>query len=286
MAIRIEPLRSPDEFGACVDLQRAVLGRRARSIWHVPALVDVRACGGLILAARGDTDERSVTGALVDLHASIDAYSARRTVFRGVHPAARNRGIARALRMAERRIHQEDAVDLVFWDLDPLRSVDAHLALNRLGAIATGYARNRYAEVYDEPNLGLATDRLRVEWWIDSPHVMAVVDRDEPPRHYRVGMHEMELATETTLMPSGSRMITGFRDSPSAEYVLVEIPADVDRIRREDPAAAREWRLRSRGVFELLFERGYVGTGFLHEGGRSFHLYRKADRGAALRATG
>jgi len=263
-----------------------MLGQRARTIWHVPALVDVGACGGLVLAAHGDTDDGSVIGVLVDLHASADVYSARRTAFLGVHPATRNRGIARALRMAERRIHQEAAVDLVFWDLDPLRSVDAHLALNRLGAIATGYARNRYGEVHDEPNLGLATDRLRVEWWIDSPHVTAVVDRGEPPRHYRVGIHEMELVTETRLTPNGSRMIKGFRGSPSAEHVLVEIPVDVDRIRREDPAAAREWRSQSRGVFELLFESGYVGTGFLHEGGRSFHVYRRADRGTVLGAAG
>jgi predicted GNAT superfamily acetyltransferase len=285
MTIRIEPLGSLAELGACADLQRAVLGQRARTIWHVPALVGIRRSGGLVLGAYDGESRHAPIGALVDLRASVDGYPTCYTVFRAVHPTARNRGIARALRTAERRICQEEAVDLVLWDLDPLRSVDAHLAFNRLGAISTGYARDLYGEVHDEANLGLATDRLRVEWWIDAPRVVSIVDREAPPPHYRVGIHEMEVMTETRLQPNGARMITGFRDAPRADHVLAEIPVDLDRIRHDDPAAAREWRVQSRAVFELLFESGYVGTGFVHEGGRSFHLYRRANRGAALRET-
>ena len=126
---------------------------------------------------------------------------------------------------------------------------------------------------------------MRVEWWLDSPRVRSILDQGNRPPHLRLGIHEMDVVTETRLQQSGFRTLIGHDDALRADHVLAEIPVDLDRIRRADAAAARQWRLRSRAVFELLFEKGYVGAGFVHEGGRSFHLFRKADRSSALRDT-
>ncbi len=283
MAIVAERLSSFEEFSACVDVQQEILGNRSRSVWSVPALTAVCQSGGLVLGAR-DTEGR-LRGAIVDLVADVGGYPARHTVFRGVLEPSRNRGVGYGLRTAERAVCQQEGVDLVFWELDPLRSDEAHLAFSKLGAIATGYRRNLYGEVHDSANLGLATDRLRVEWWIDSPRVRSILDRGNQPPHFRLGIHEMDVVTETRLQRSGFRALTGHDEAPRAEHVLVEIPADLDRIREAEPAAARHWRLQSRPVFELLFESGYVGVGFVHESGRSFHLFRKADRRNVLRDT-
>ena len=286
MPIKTDRLSDLEELRTCVDVQRAILGDRSRSVWSVPALTAVCQSGGLILGvwdAEGRRD--SLRGALVDLVADVGGYPARHTVFRGVVESARNRGVGYGLRAAERTACREDGVDLVFWSLDPLRSAGSHLAFNKLGAIATGYRCNLYGEVHDNANLGLATDRLRVEWWIDSPRVTSILDRGDRPSHFHLGIHEMEVITETSLNRSGFRVLAGRSESPRAEYVLAEIPADLDRVRLADTAAARQWRLQSREVFELLFATGYVGVGFVHEGGRSFHLFRKADRRKVLRDT-
>jgi predicted GNAT superfamily acetyltransferase len=284
MTIVADRLNRLEELRACVDVQRAILGDRARSVWTVSALTAVCQSGGLVLGAR-DADGGALCGALVDLVADVDGYPARHTVFRGVLEPARNRGVGHELRAAERAVCQREGVDLVFWALDPLRSDEAYLAFGKLGAIATGYRRDLFGEVHDTANLGLATDRLRVEWWIDSPRVRSILDRGNQAPHFRLGIHEMDVITETRLQQGGFRTLTGHDEAPRAEHVLAEIPVDLDRIRRADTAAARQWRLRSRAVFELLFERGYVGTGFVHEGGRSFHLFRRADRRSVLRDT-
>ncbi len=286
MTIKIDRLTSLGELSACVDVQRAILGDRSRSVWTVSALTAVCQSGGLVLGA-SDTDGGggALCGAIVDLVADVEGYPGRHTVFRGVLEPARNRGVGYGLRAAERAVCQEEGVDLVFWSLDPLRSDEAHLALSKLGAIATGFRRNLYGEVHDNANLGLETDRLRVEWWIDSPRVRSILDRGNQPPHFRLGIHEMDVITETKLRQSGFRTLTGHDETPRADHVLAEIPVDLDRIRSADAAEARHWRLRSRAVFELLFERGYVGAGFVHEGGRSFHLFRKADRRTVLRDT-
>ena len=286
MTIAVDRLSDPEELDACVDAQRAILGNRARSVWSVPALTAVCQSGGLILGARaGAGGDADLCGALVDLVSDVDGYPGRHTVFRGVLESARNRGVGQRLRAVEREICQQEGVDLIFWPLDPLRSNEAHVAFNKLGAIATGYRRNLYGEVNDNPNLGLATDRLHVEWWIDSPRVASMLDRGSPAPHFRLGIHEMDVVTETRLLESGVRMLVGHSESPWAECVLAEVPVDLDRTRAVDPGLASQWRLQSRAMFELLFESGYVGIGFVHEGGRSFHLLRKTDRRTVLRDT-
>ena len=287
MQIRVSRLSDRGDLVACEELQRAVLGDRARTVFTVPALSAVVRSGGAVLGAQdaSNGEGAALHGALIDLYATVEGYCARRTVFLGVRPEARRHGVARALRLRQRKGCQQETVDLVTWDLDPLRSDESHIAFNRLGAIATGYSRHLYGEVHDRPNVGLATDRLHIEWWVDAPRVQSLLDRGNPPAHVRLGIHQMDVLTETRLQSTGFRTITGHRDAPRAENVLVEVPVDLDPIRTEDPAAARTWRLQCRSVFELLFERGYVGIGFVHEGGRSFHLYRKADRGTVLRDT-
>jgi predicted GNAT superfamily acetyltransferase len=284
MTIKIDRLTRLAELAACVDVQRAILGDRSRSVWSVPALTAVCQSGGLVLGAR-DAEGDALCGAIVDLVADVDGYPGRHTVFRGVLEPVRNRGAGFGLRAAERAACRREGVDLIFWSLDPLRSDEAYLAFGKLGAIATDYRRNLYGEVHDDANLGLETDRMRVEWWLDSPRVRSILDRGNQAPHLRLGIHEMDVVTETRLQQSGFRTLTGHDEAPRADHVLAEIPVDLDRIRHADAAAARQWRLRSRAVFELLFEKGYVGAGFVHEGGRSFHLFRKADRSSVLRDT-
>ena len=286
MTIEADRIATLDGFNDVVALQRTVLGRRA-TIWSPSALSAVHRSGGLVLGARAvDLPGRPLHGALIDLHGEVDGYRARHTVFRGVHPEVRGRGIATFLRRSERAAHLRDNVALVTWEIDPLRSVDAHLALNKLGAMATGYRRNLYGDVHDAPNVGLATDRVTVEWWLEAPRVQAIVDRAATPPHRRLGLHEMSVLTETRVLPSGLRGLTRqtveYASRPSQRFILVEIPHDLDRIRNEDVGLAKRWRLDSRATFELLFENGYVVVGLIHEGGRSFHLFERATRGDVL----
>ncbi len=284
MPAKTERLRGPAALKTCVDLQQRILGDRARTVWDVAALTAVCQSGGLVLGVQHpEGSGPRLRGAIVDLVASIDRYPARHTVFRAVLPSERNHGIGYGLRVSERRICQQDDVDLVFWSLDPLRSDEAYLAFGKLGAVATGYRQELYGEIHDSRNLGLPTDRLHVEWWIDSPRVSSILDRGNPPPYFKLGVHEMNVLTKTRLASSGIRRLVGYDDAPRAEHVLVEIPVDLDKVRDTDLAIAREWRSTGRQVFELLFERGYVGVGFVHEGGRSFHLFHKTDRRAALR---
>lgn len=283
MTIAVDQLTTLDDLFACENLQQMLFGDRARSVLTVPSLAVIQRAGGLLLGAWcGGEGRRSLCGALVDLVAEAEGYPARFTAFLGVRPDSVNQGIAQSLRAAERAIHSNADVDLIYWWLDPLSSGESHIAFNKLAAISTAHCRNALGQLDDHANSGIATDRVLVEWWIDAPRVSAVIDEGCLPPHYGLGLDRMQVVTQTKGTPSGLRKFIGFDESPSKPFVLAEIPVDVLRIRDEDVSAAREWRLGTRETLELLFSRGYTIVGFVHEGGRSFHLFEHANRGSIL----
>jgi predicted GNAT superfamily acetyltransferase len=132
---------------------------------------------------------------------------------------------------------------------------------------------------------GLASDRLIVEWWLDSPRVSEVINRRRLPHHFHLGLDKMEVVTKTRLVKNGIRRLASYEETPKGKVVLVEIPADLDRLCDEDLDLARDWRLKTRNLFERLLTNGYTITGFVHEAGRSFHLLERADRKTILERT-
>jgi len=283
MAIATRPLCGLEDWLACERLQQAILGDRARLLLHVSTLAIIDRAGGLLLGAWEESGgRRELVGALVDLVAEADGFPSRFTAFLGTHPHAANRGVAQLLRASERDTCLAAGVGLVFWWADPLRSNEAHIAFNRLGAISNSYRRDALGVLADPRNAGLSTDRLRVEWWLEAPRVESITIEGREPPHFELGLDRMHVLTQTSRAPSGERRILDLDALPDKPFILVEIPADLDRVRATDIAEARRWRLVTREAFEILFANGYVLVGFVHEGGRSFHLLERAERGDVL----
>ena len=276
-------LSGHDDLRALADLESSIFGKRSPSLWDVPHLSAIERSGGLLLGVREEGQTAAaLQGGLVDLVARFEGHSAYWTVLLSVAPDTRNSGVAQTLRRAERIVAGDEGVSVVRWTIDPLRSIEAHIAFNKLGAIATGYVRNLYGEVDSPVDRGLATDRLIIEWWTDAPRTLAVCDDGQLPPHYRLGLHEMTVLTQTTVHASGQRVMTGYADPNDERHVLVEVPVDLEVLRNASLDIARAWRIETRELFESLFEKGYVVVGFVHEAGRSFHLMERADRGAVL----
>jgi len=285
MSIDVRPLSTLEEFRHCEELQERTRGTRASSVWSVAQLSQVRESGGLLLGASESDHPGRFHGVLVDIIAEIDGYPARETVVLDVAEDQQSRGIARLLRAHERAMLQKLGVDLCFWDTDPLRSRDLLLELDQLGAIATGHIRNALGVLRDTANEGLATDRLRVEWWLDSPRVTAHLDRGRPLAHHEMRLHEMSVLTHSSAAASGLRRLVRVEGPPAQRVILIEIPEDLDRVRREDPELATDWRLQTRDLLDDLFKRGYVGVGLIHQGERSFLIFEYGTRRSVLAAS-
>ncbi|MBE0634537.1 hypothetical protein IH601_00865 [Candidatus Bipolaricaulota bacterium] len=284
MSIAVETLHSVQQLRGVVALQQQSNHEHPSEVWRLSHLLDIHQSGGLILGTPCSSMNQQLQGTLVDLVAEVDGYPARRTVVWAVDLAGRNRGIGSMLRMYERIHLQREGVDLVYWDIDPLSSVDLHLALNKLGGIATAYSCEAPDELDSSLAMSIPADRFRIEWWIDSPRVIDRIDHGHAPPHQSIGLHEMVVLTKTATLSSGVRGLLACTPGDSSEYLLIEVPEDLDVLRSRDAAAAIQWREKTRAVLAQRFQLGYQGVGLIHEAGRSFILFKKGTRRTALGA--
>jgi predicted GNAT superfamily acetyltransferase len=88
------------------------------------------------------------------------------------HPAARGMGLGVALKWYQRDWCLARGIHHVRWTFDPLRHVNAGLNIARLGGTSATYYPNYYGEMAGI-NQGVPSDRLLVDWPLQSPIVIA-----------------------------------------------------------------------------------------------------------------
>ena len=107
----------------------------------------------------------------------------------------------------------------ITWSFDPLVRRNCVFNFDKLGATAVEYLPNFYGTMTDEINAGDDSDRLFVYW---------------------------DLAQ-------------GKNDGKvSPDAITVEIPEDIEALRRTDLAAAKVWRAQTREKLESLMAKGWT----------------------------
>lgn len=194
-----------------------------------------------------------------------------------VLPQARAKGLGAELKWRQRTEVLAQGVDLITWTYDPLQATNAHLNLNRLGAIARRYIRDAYGEMMDGLNAGITSDRFEVEWELLSPRVAARAARapllpslDNTPSVFELEVNHVGL-------PQVMR-VKGFE----GDRVALQVPADINALKRLDMALAAEWRAQTRKWFEAAFHAGYTATGIVRQTDtngtrRAFYVLEKQD---------
>ncbi|MHB8394786.1 MAG: hypothetical protein ACYDC5_09835 [Candidatus Dormibacteria bacterium] len=92
----------------------------------------------------------------------------------GVVDSARNAGVGRALKLAQREKALEQGLTVMVWTFDPAQTGNAHFNLNRLGAKARSFRRDYYGTRSDALNRGRLSDRMVVEWLLEDGAMEAV----------------------------------------------------------------------------------------------------------------
>jgi predicted GNAT superfamily acetyltransferase len=155
----------------------------------------------------------------------------------GVAASHQGAGVGAALKLHQRAWSLARGIDVVTWTFDPLVRRNAVFNLKRLGAVAERYLLDVYGEMGDLLNAGSPSDRLLVAWWLADESVAAAADGNRTERE----------------------------PAPGAEIRRVATPADVELLRRDDPEAARAWRVRLRSELAGALEEGFSITGLDHE---------------------
>jgi predicted GNAT superfamily acetyltransferase len=181
----------------------------------------------------------------------------------GVLREWRSRGVATALKWAQRDRTLAAGLPLITWTFDPLESPNARLNMHKLGTVSRRYWRNVYGEQFGALNEGLPTDRLLVEWWIRGRRVVEIETRLEIETRDREG--EKCVPVFEAEGWGRSRRVTAFHADLEAPHLSLEVPADIQHLKRTDMPLARDWRLHIREAFERYLGRGYIVTDFMTE---------------------
>lgn len=272
----IRKLTVVPEFRLCEEIQRKVWAFEDREVIPSNELIAISRAGGLVLGAF--EDDRMVgfcfgfTG-----WADRKAYHCSRML--AVLPAYRNRDIGAALKWEQRRWCHKEGFDLVRWTFDPLQSLNAYFNIEKLGVTSREYVVDLYGESSSHLNRGVDTDRFVVDWEIHSDRVerRARGRGSETPTFYETS--SIPRVNSTTIDAMGLQRCEDPDLSRKEPRLLVEIPPRIQALKAADMGLARDWRAKTRAVFQTYFKRGYAITGFVtgQEGEirKSFYLLTK-----------
>jgi chorismate synthase len=263
--MQIRRVRELSDLAAIVALQRAIWGAGETVPAH-ELLIHART-GGLLLAACGEGGELLGfayafpawrQGGAPWLHSQMLA----------VRAGLRSRGTGFALKAEQRRQALAMGYGRITWTYDPLQGPNAHLNIARLGAIARHYERDVYGAMSDPLNAGLASDRVLVEWELDSARVRARLDHGGPaPDAADAAPSVTPLRPGSGAWPRIAALDLGRREPE----LRVAIPGDFLALKAADLELAADWRAQTRAALEHYFAAGYAIVGLLR--GQAVHHY-------------
>jgi len=241
----IRECSSIEDFQQCIELERAVWKDEDIGIMPVRMYMISRACNAPTIGAF------EPSGRLVGFVHTMIALRGGRVIYHS-HLAAvleqlRHRDIGYRMKLAQRERALAAGVPLIIWTFDPLQSRNAHLNINKLGAIIRRYEVNYYSEglstVFDA---NVPSDRVFAEWWVSSPHVRSALSGKLPE----------VLDPKTT----------------------VTIPENINEVREKSIDEHVRWRLQARGEFQQALGAGFIVRGFERSKGSSKYLFGEDEQ--------
>ncbi|MEZ0346521.1 MAG: GNAT family N-acetyltransferase [Infirmifilum sp.] len=175
----------------------------------------------------------------------------------GVKKEFRGRNIALELKLRQRKWSVDRGYKVIIWTFDPHQGLNARFNFGKLGVISRRFYENYYGEIADGINVGLPTDRFKVEWWVLSKRVVdRLQGRDSAPTYDEV--KDLAFTALSTKKESGVRVASRVLKDFSKELVLLEFPGDINMLRQECMECAYRWKLLFRESINSYLENKYI----------------------------
>jgi len=244
--IEVRHCTTLEEYEECVRIEHITWGPELAEPSGM--FVVAHHTGGQVLGAFDGPKMVGFTLAIAGVRAGKPFLHSHQTA---VLPDYRDHGIGRKLKLFQREDALKRRIHLVEWTFDPLELKNAYFNLVRLGGIARRFISNCYGITNSALHSGLPTDRLVVEWWLDSQRVRSLL--------------------EGTPLP-----VKG----PVERFPL---PANIAEIKATDEAAALRVQTGLRGQFLRAFANGQVATSIEPRVARVHYIFEPAQSIAGLR---
>ena len=244
----IRMLHSAGEMEAASDLAAQIWKVESAQSHVSPELLTALAHAGnyVVGAFRGDELLAMCVGFFHPPHDN-----ALHSHIAGVRPDAAGTGLGASLKLHQRQWCLERGVKRVTWTYDPLVARNAYFNIHKLGCEVVAYLPDFYGSMHDGLNRGQHSDRLLVSWPLDGTRVEDSAPDDPGAAALRTvdGLPVLDL-----------------RAVLDADRCYVEIPSDIEVLRRDDPRCAVQWRLALRQALDGLFSTGWTVINFDRRG--------------------
>jgi len=270
----IRPFASIDDFKECVRFQERTWGKGFSERVAVAILKVSQRLGGI--AAGAYDAEGALAGFVFGMTGVQEGQVVHWSDMLAVRSDLQNAGLGTRLKAYQRDELLSRGVTRMRWTFDPLEAKNAHLNLNKLGAVAREYVRDMYGRTDSPLHRGIGTDRFVPTWAMDSPRVRerCVEGRPGPDPGADQGAKRTFAVQE-----EGGLDLPGEPDlAIDADSLLVPIPASIQAVRDASLEAAQRWRTATRSVLSTYLERGFEAREFYRREGWGEYLLVPRER--------
>ncbi|GAB3921495.1 hypothetical protein GCM10029976_008620 [Kribbella albertanoniae] len=261
--VRIEPATTYADCAAASRLFDEVWHDSETSVLTPGALTALAHSGNYVALVRvGDR----VVGAAAGFFSPPRAQTLHSHIA-GMLPELRGRGAGIALKLHQRHWALEVGATNITWTFDPLVARNAYLNVHRLGAAIDCYFENFYGDMGDALNGHDDSDRALANWNLLHPY---------PPRPTVLTQEPVDVLRNDGDQPHVQLPATG--DGP----LTLQIPTDIEGLRRTNPTAASAWRAGLREALTWALADGWRVVDVRRDG--CYLLERPAESGGQRRS--
>ena len=157
MSIEFRDLRTADQLAPLPDFEKFIWGGESEMV-SVNVLVATIEEGGM---AMGAFDHDELVGVVYGF--ATREPNVLHSHYLAVHPDYRGSGLGEQMKRRQAAWCEAQGITAMRWTFDPLQLTNAHLNINKLGAVGVRYKENLYG-LLGGINGSLPSDRLVVQW--------------------------------------------------------------------------------------------------------------------------
>jgi predicted GNAT superfamily acetyltransferase len=231
-SVTIQTMTDLEHLGEAVALQRTIWGYSDLDADSRALLVVASRFAGQVIGA---FDQGRLIGFGLAFSAIANGEIRLHSHRVGILPEYQNLGVGRLLKLAQREDALAREIRTIQWTFDPLQQRNAYFNIERLGGISRRYIPNLYGVTSSPLHGGLPTDRLLIEWELESPRVLQVLNGNRPSRtgsviriavpdftnHKDAAAQQRLKDTFLELFASG-HVVTGFEKTADGANFLLE----------------------------------------------------------------
>lgn len=240
--VRVRELTTQDELTAVYRMYNEIWRPDPTNPPVTSELLRALSKAGSYLA--GAFDHGELVAACVGFFGT-PASSALHSHITGVSGTARGRNVGFALKVHQRAWSMLRGVSTVSWTFDPLVRRNAYFNLVKLAASVDEYLTNFYGFMHDGINGSDDSDRILMNWHLESPAVINACAGSPVQMHADVDTSSIALGIGADGGPRPGSL--------DGETLLVALPEDIEALRAQEPGRAKAWRVAVReSLGELL----------------------------------